>query len=116
MMSFDIKAAAEQLATALMPALKDGGAKAATLAEAEAQKLASSVATVGELYAAGHIDGEEAKVLLRVQRDASESVLASLAEVGRVVVHQALGLGLEELVKIAGDALSGALGAAVLAA
>jgi hypothetical protein len=115
-MTFDIKAAAEQLSASLLPALRDGGAKAAALAEAEAQKLASSIATVGELYAGGHIDSDEAKVLLRVQRDASESVLASLAEVGRVAVHRAIALGLEELVHIAGDALGAAFSAAVTAA
>ena len=115
-MDFDTKAAAEQLAASLLPALKDGGAKAATLAEAEARKLASSIATVGGLVAAGHIDSEEARVLLRVQRDASESVLASLAEVGRVAVHRAIALGLEELIDIAGDALSAALRSALKAA
>lgn len=115
-MNFDTKAAAEQLATSLLPALKDGGAKAATLAQGEARKLASSIAIVGELYAAGHIDEDEAKVLLRVQRDASESVLASLAEVGRVAVHKAIALGLEELIDIAGDALASALRSALKAA
>lgn len=115
-MQFDTKAAAEQLATSLLPALKDGGAKAAALGQAEARKLAASVATVGELYAAGHIDEDEAKVLLRVQRDASESVLASLVEVGRVAVHRAIALGLEELIDMAGDALVAALRSAIKAA
>ena len=115
-MNFDTKAAAEQLAASMLPALKDGGAKAATLGQAEAGKLATSIATIGGLVAAGHIDEDEAKVLLRVQRDASESVLASLAEVGRVAVHKAIALGLEELIDIAGDALSAALRSALKAA
>lgn len=115
-MPIDIAAIGSRLAVTLLAALKGGGSKAKVLAEAEAQKLATSIATIGELFAAGQIDAEEAKVLLRIQRDASESVLASLAETSRLAVHRAITAGLEELARGLGASLGTPLRTAMLSA
>lgn len=114
-MTFDIAQAASRLSASLLGSLRLDGTKAKSLAQGEAQKLAASVATIGDLFASGQIDAEEAKVLLRIQRDASDAVLASLAETSRLAVQRAVSGGLEELVRIAGDALGAPLRSAVLA-
>jgi len=114
-MKIDITAATSRLAEALLAPLQGGGAKADALARAEAQKLTASIVTIGDLLGSGQIDAEEAKVLLRIQRAASESVLVSLAEVSRVAAHGALSAGLRELVQTAGEAIGGTLKGAILA-
>lgn len=82
------------LADALLASLKPEGARISTLAQAEARKLAIALTEVAGLLARGEIDAEEAAMLLRVQRDASEAVLASLVEVGRVAAGRALAAAL----------------------
>ena len=81
------------------------------LASAEAQSLALVLGRIGHLLAAGQIDAGEARALVRNQQNASEAVLASLAEVSRVAAHQAVSRALRGVTalvdKITGLPLAG---------
>ncbi len=63
---------------------------------AEAEALAQAIARIAALTASGAVDGDEAKILLRIQRDASEAVLANLAEVSHVSAEKAVGAALRQ--------------------
>ncbi len=114
-MPLDIARIAAQLAGTLAGSLRGDSSKVKALAQAEAGKLAAALAVIASLLAEGQIDRDEAAVLLRIQKDASEAVLASLAEVSRVSAHRALSLGLREVARIAGTMLGGTLKAELLA-
>ena len=114
-MPIDIAKIAAQLAGTLTGSLRTDSSKVKALAKSEAEQLAAALARIAGLLAAGEIDREEAEVLLRIQKDASEAVLASLAEVSRVAAHRALSLGLRDVARIAGNVLGGTIKAALLA-
>lgn len=113
-MPLDIARIATQLGGTLIGSLRNDSRKVKALAQAEAEQFAAALAKIANLLAAGQIDREEAAILLRIQKDASEAVLASLAEVSRVSAHRALSLGLRELARFAGNALGGTLKAELL--
>ncbi|MEO2279746.1 hypothetical protein [Pseudoalteromonas pernae] len=58
--------------------------------EAEAHKLAQSLSKIQTLIIAGEIDEEEAMLHLAIQRNASQSVLLTLAGLSALAVEQAL--------------------------
>ena len=95
-MPFDIEQIGQQIAAAIIASLKTDSAKVAALAEAEGHKLAYSFARIGEMLARQQIESGEAEILARVQKNASEAVLASLAEVSRVSAGKAVGAALRE--------------------
>lgn len=113
-MKLEIARIATQLGATLIRSLRSDSRKAKALATAEAEKFAAALASIADLLASGQIDRDEAEVLLRIQKDASEAVLASLAEVSRVSAHRALSLGLREVARLTGDALGGTLKAGLL--
>jgi hypothetical protein len=115
-MTPSIAAMATRLAATLVTGLRSNSSKVRALAEAEAASLATALASIASLLGRGLIDPEEAAVLLRIQKDASEAVLASLAEVSRVSAHHALSQGLRDLAGIAGDVLGGTLKSELLGA
>ena len=96
-MMFDLAAIGGQLAKTLLAALKSDSGKVKALAISEAETLAHALARIAGLLAQGEIDREEAAVLVSIQRHASETVLASLAEVSRVTAQQAIGLGFKDI-------------------
>ena len=93
-MGLDIATLGAQLSKAMLDELKNDSEKVKGLALAEGEKLAVALVRIGELLVMRHVDGEEAAVLVQVQKDAAESVLASLAEISRVVASKAVMLGL----------------------
>lgn len=93
-MTIDLPALAAPLAQAMLASLGTDSARLKALALAEAEALAFALTRIAGLAASGAVDGEEAKILLGVQRDASEAVLASLAEVSRVSAHRAVAAAL----------------------
>ena len=94
-MSFDIAMVGTQIGTTMLASLKSDSGKVKAMALAEGDKLALALAKVADLLAQRQIDGEEAALLVRVQKDASEVVLASLAEISRVAASRAVLLGLQ---------------------
>ena len=97
-MMFDIAGIAARLAAAMTASLRSDSGKVKALAIAEGESLAHAFARIAALVAQGQISREEAAVLIRIQRDASEAVLASLAEVSRVGAHRALGFGMKDII------------------
>ena len=95
-MTIDFRALAAPLAQAMIASLKTDSARLKALALAEAEALAFAITRIAGLAASGAVSGDEAKVLLSVQRNASEAVLASLAEVSRVSAERAVGAALRE--------------------
>jgi hypothetical protein len=99
----DIPTIGARLAKVLVAALKTDSSKVKAVALAEAEGLAHALARIAGLLAQGQIDGEEAAALIRIQKDASEAVLASLAEISRVAAHRAIGLGLKDIAEMIAD-------------
>lgn len=99
-MPFDIEKVGKRLAAAMIASLKTDSAKVAALAEAEGHKLAYSLARIAEMHEEQQIDSGEAEMLARVQQDASEAVLASLAEISRVAASKAVSLALAGVIGI----------------
>ena len=93
-MPIDIARIAAQLAGTLFGSLHSDISKVKALVRLEAERVAAALAAIAGLLADGQIDSDEAAILLRIQKDASEAVLASLAEVSRVSAHRALSLAL----------------------
>lgn len=100
---------ASELTASLLISLRDASARVKALAQTEAEQLASSIARIAALLSSGQIDTDEAAMLLRIQRDASEAVLASLAELSRVEANRAVTIGLQRLAATAGGAIAGLL-------
>ena len=94
-MGLDIATLGAQLGKTMLDALKSDSEKVKGLALAEVEKLAIALVRVGGLLTLRHVDGEEAALLVRVQKDAAETVLASLAEISRVAASKAVMLGLK---------------------
>lgn len=93
-MLFNVALVAGGIADAFLRSLKADGAKIKALAADEAQKLAMSLATVGEMLRAGDIDREEAEALIDVQKAATETVFAVLEGIGRAAARRATRAGL----------------------
>ena len=105
-MLLDIATLGSRIGVSILASLKTDSGKVKAMALAEGDKLALALAKVAELLAQRQIDGEEAALLVRVQKDASEAVLASLAEISRVAASKAVLLGLQGVAGVV-DAASG---------
>jgi len=105
-MSLDIASLGSQIGTTILTSLKSDSGKVRAMALAEGDKLALALTQIAGLLAERQIDGEEAALLVRVQKDASEVVLASLAEISRVAASKAVLLGLQGVAGVV-DAASG---------
>jgi hypothetical protein len=86
---------AHSFALELQHALQGESRQVAALARAEGEALAHALGRIGGLLLRGEVSDEEAGVLLRIQRDASEAVLASLAQVSRIAASRAVASALE---------------------
>ncbi len=91
-----LPAIAAPLGQAMLASLKNDSPRLKALALAEAEALAHALARIAFLTVSSAVDADEAKILLRIQRDASEAVLASLAEVSRVSAEKAVGAALRQ--------------------
>ena len=105
-MTLNIASLGSQIGLTILTSLKSDSGKVKAMALAEGDKLALALAKVAQLLAQRQIDGEEAALLVRVQKDASEVVLASLAEISRVAASKAVMLGLQGVAGVV-DAASG---------
>ena len=105
-MSLDFANLGSQIGATILASLGGDSGKVKAMALAEGDKLALALTKVAELLAQRQIDGEEAALLVRVQQDASEVVLASLAEISRVAASKAVRLGLRGVASVV-DAASG---------
>jgi hypothetical protein len=97
------------IANAMLGVLKTGGPALAQYVEAESQKFAQSLETIGQLFAAGQIGQAEAKAQLAVQEKASQTVLTSAAGIAEILAAQAINAGLQAVAGIVNQALGFAL-------
>ena len=93
-MQISLPGLAKTFAQALLHALKGDSARIKALALAEARKLAVALTEIARMLARGEIDAEEAAMLVRLQRHASETVLAGFADIGRVSASRAVSAAL----------------------
>ena len=105
-MSLDIASLGSQIGTSILTLLKSDSGKVKAMALAEGDKLALALSQITALLTQRQIDGEEAALLVRVQKDAREAVLASLAEISRVAASRAVLLGLQRVADVV-DVASG---------
>ena len=105
-MPLDIASLGSQIGTCILTSLGSDSGKVKAMALAEGDKLALALSQIAGLLAQRQIDGEEAALLVRVQKDASEAVLATLAEISRVAASKAVLLGLQGAAGVV-DAASG---------
>ena len=94
---------AKGITHAIGASLNSDSSRIKTLALAEGEAMAEALVRIGLLVMREEIDLDEAEVLLRVQRDASEAVLASLAEVSRVAATRALNNALKATIADGGQ-------------
>jgi hypothetical protein len=113
-MPVDTRTLGQQLAADMLASLRTDSGKVKALAVAEAEALAHALDRIAGLMAGGQIDASEAQVLIRIQMDASEAVLASLAEVGRLSAQRALGQALTGAARLVDAVIGVPLAAVVL--
>lgn len=113
-MPVDAKTLGQQLAADMLASLRTDSGKVKALAVAEAEALAHALDRIAGLMAGGQIDAAEAQVLIRIQMDASEAVLASLAEVGRLSAQRAVGQALTGAARLVDAVIGVPLAAVVL--
>lgn len=79
-------------------------------AEMEMQKLAATAAHIEAGHAAGTINDVQAKILLRMQANASQAVLTSVETVGMIAAQDAINAAIQVLT----SAVNTAIGFAIL--
>lgn len=97
-MVLDVALIGASMTKAFVTSLKTDSRQLKALAAAEAEKFAVSLTTIARLLAAGEVDQEEAEVLIGIQKNATESVLASLAGVSAVAARRATRAALASVV------------------
>ncbi|MEG3166521.1 hypothetical protein U1701_18275 [Sphingomonas sp. PB2P19] len=113
-MLFNVAIIAGGMVKAFLSSLKQDSAKVKALAENEARKLAASIEIIGQLLLAGEIDQPEAEALIDVQKNATETVFASLEGVGRAAARHATRAGLTSIVGAVDSAIGMPLVGAVI--
>jgi hypothetical protein len=113
-MTFNIPQAGMQITAHMIASLNSDSRKVKALALAEGEHLASGLARIAALLGNGQINAAEAAMLVRVQRHASESTLASLAEVSRTSARRAVEIGLKGVIGLIDDVIGMPLIAGVL--
>lgn len=104
-MLFDVAMIAADMGKAFLDSLKQEGVAIKALATDEANKLAASLATIGQLLRDGEIDRDEAEALIEVQKNATETVFASLQGIGRAAARRATRAGLSTAVSVVDAAI-----------
>lgn len=94
MPNFDVKAVGTGALAAGLAALKGHAAKAKPFLVAEAKKMAETGLQIVEGQATGDINAAQAKILLRMQGNASRSVLTAVETIGMIAAQDAINAAL----------------------
>ena len=108
--NFDVKAVGTGALTAALAALKGHANKAHPFLVAEANKMAETGRQIVEGVAKGDINAAQAKILLRMQENASQSVLTTVETIGMIAAQDAINAALG----VVRGAVNKALGIALL--
>lgn len=109
-MPLDVSTLSTQMLGAALPFLKKGAADAEAFARDEFTKIAQQIVAIGESVAAGQLDEPRAKLLLDMQKNASQSVLLAIQGLTLVAVEQAINAALN----VVRTAVNTAVGIALL--
>ena len=94
-MAIDMHALAQQIGSVLVDRLKKDAPGIAEFARAEGAKIAQSIATIEGLALAKKITHEECKLHLRIQRNASRTILLTAKGLGLLTVENAINAALD---------------------
>jgi hypothetical protein len=110
MANFDVKAVGSDALAAALAALKGHANKAQPFLVAEAKKMAETGLQIVEGQASGEINEAQARILLRMQGNASQSVLTAVETIGMIAAQDAINAALG----VVRGAVNKALGIALL--
>ncbi len=110
MAKLDTKALTDEMLAAAAKALKGHWKDARPFAQAEMEKLAITAVQIELGSETGEITAAQAKILLKMQANASQAVLTSLQTIGMIAAQDAINAALNVLVA----AVNKAAGVAVL--
>lgn len=105
MPDIDVKALAEAILAAMRGQLTQHWNLAQPYAQSEAKKLAETARLIVTGSANGDINPQQAKILVRMQTNASQAVLTALDTIGMIAAQDAINAGL--------NVLKGAVNAAI---
>jgi hypothetical protein len=108
-MALDVETLASQMLGAALPILKKDAQDADSFAKMEFTKIAQTIASIEEQLAAGHIDAEQAGLLLDMQTSASRSVLLALKGIALLAAQAAINAALSVIKTVVNAALGIAL-------
>jgi hypothetical protein len=106
MSAIDVNAVGSEAAKKMIEILTGAGKDVASFAQIEGKKLATSALEIAELRLSGQITDEEMKLHLRIQKNASISVLMAIKGMSKIAVEQAINAALN----VIGTAVKGATG------
>jgi hypothetical protein len=95
MADLDIDSLASQMAAAAAGVLKQKWPDAAAFAKTEFQKIAYTIANIGEMVADKQINSDQAELLLDMQKNASRAVLLTIEGLGLLAVEEAINAALD---------------------
>jgi hypothetical protein len=110
MANFDIQAVGSEALSAALAALKGHADKAQPFLKMEAIKMAQIGLQIVEGQANGDINPAQAKILLRMQASASQSVLTAVETIGMIAAQDAINAALG----VVRGAINKAIGIALL--
>jgi hypothetical protein len=110
-MALDIEKLGADMLAAALPLLGKAGKDAASFAKIEFTKIAHTIVAIGDDLAAKRIDGQQAELLLDMQKLASRNVLLTIEGLGLLAVEAALNAAL----KVIKAAVNTALGIILIA-
>ena len=90
MAEFDVGAVLKSMSTAAAGVLQNKWPGIQSFATAEFEKIAQTVVSIGEGVAAGTITQDQAPILLDMQKNASQAVLAALQGMSIIAAEQAV--------------------------
>jgi hypothetical protein len=93
-MAIDVDALASKMLDAALPILKKNVADADTFAKLEFTKIAQTIASISEMFAAGQINQQQATILLNMQTTASRGVLLTLQGLALLAAENAINAAL----------------------
>ena len=94
MANFDVAAVGSEALSAAMAALRGHANKAQPFLVAEAKKMAETGLQIVEGRAKGEINDAQAKILLRMQGNASQAVLTAVESIGMIAAQDAINAAL----------------------
>jgi hypothetical protein len=102
----NVKTLAASMLQAAQTALKSHTELSHPYLKLETAKLAATAELIVTDFAAGNINSKQAKILVKMQADASQSVLTTLDTIGRIAAQDAINAALR-VMKTAVNAAAG---------